>query len=323
MLAEMFPSDLLHVDCLRVAVTDPCDRRCASCLHEEATTSEEPTAWLDHDETARLIGLLVRLGVGKVRLTGGEPLLRRGLVDLVGRLAAVSGLSELTLSTNGSRLASCARDLKLAGLTDVSISPHSLNPDCFARLTGRDGIRQVRDGILAARRAGFVSMQTNIVLLPGRNPGHLESLADFVLHEGLALRLIEPMPPGVIAQDVPRIDLPTLVETLAAGHGLLPCGVAEGRATASVWINPTSGASLEVMSYRMPRVRERSSHLLLTTDGTLCQCSQSGACLKLGAMLRTGASDARLAGAIRSAFGRSAKAVPARETAPKIAGFLA
>lgn len=319
----MIPSDLRHIDCLRVAVTDPCNSRCASCSGIDAAECEEPACWLGHGETAHLIGLLARLGVTSVRLTGGEPLRRRALVDLVGRVAALPALTELSLSTNGSQLATHARNLRSAGLTDLNVSPHSLNPECHAQLTSRDGIRRIKTGILAAKRAGFASMKTNIVMLAGRPLGDLESLADFVLCEGLALRLIEPLPPGAVVQDASHVALYSLLEKLVARHGLLPCGGSNRRTPASDWINPTGGAGLEVMSYRVPRDREHPGHLLLTTDGTLCQCSGKKACLRLGAMLRAGASDAQLTAAIRSRFSQNANLNATRETAPKISVFLA
>lgn len=137
------------IDYLRVSVTDRCDLRCTYCLPQAFKDFEEPANWLSHEEMARLVGLFVSLGVAKVRLTGGEPLTRRALPELASRLSALPGVQDLSLSTNGTRLDRLAPALREAGIQRLNISLDSLDADCVSRITGRDCLADVLQGIAA------------------------------------------------------------------------------------------------------------------------------------------------------------------------------
>ncbi|KAG0920380.1 hypothetical protein G6F32_015631 [Rhizopus arrhizus] len=143
-----------RIDYLRVSVTDRCDLRCSYCLPKDFKGFETPANWLRHDEMARLVGLFVRLGVSKGRLTGGEPLLRRGVADLARDIAAMPGLTDLSVSTNGTQLVRHAEDLRAAGVTRRNISLDTMDAAAFSQITGRDCLDSVLAGLAAARQAG-------------------------------------------------------------------------------------------------------------------------------------------------------------------------
>ena len=146
-----------RIDYLRVSVTDRCDLRCTYCLPKDYKGAEIPANWLSHEEMARLVRLFVDNGVRKVRLTGGEPLTRGGVAGLAAAIAAMPGLSDLSLSTNGTRLARHARSLREAGVQRLNVSLDTLDAAGFQAITGRDCLADVLDGLRAARgrfRAG-------------------------------------------------------------------------------------------------------------------------------------------------------------------------
>ena len=142
-MSRLIDSFHRRIDYLRVSVTDRCDLRCTYCMPKGFKGFEEPEHWLRHDEMARLVGLFVSQGVSKVRLTGGEPLLRRGVTDLARQLTSMSGLHDLSVSSNGTQLAHLAGPLKEAGVHRLNISLDSLDPACFARITRRDCLTDV------------------------------------------------------------------------------------------------------------------------------------------------------------------------------------
>jgi cyclic pyranopterin phosphate synthase len=183
---------------LRLSVTDRCNYKCVYCRtgNEGALYSELPIA-----EYARMVRLFVSLGIEKVRLTGGEPLLRRGLVELIGEVAKMRRAFEdaqpldVAVTTNGHLLAGMAKDLKQAGLNRVTVSMDAVDPETFARITRVPGsFQRVRDGIRAAQDAGLGPVKVNAVLLRGFNDGEIEAFAEFSRREGVIVRFIEWMP---------------------------------------------------------------------------------------------------------------------------------
>ncbi|HLP09713.1 MAG TPA: GTP 3',8-cyclase MoaA [Opitutaceae bacterium] len=182
-----------HVDYLRISITDRCNERCLYCMPEGyrgwATTPDHLTA----AEIVRVVRVAAGLGFRKFRLTGGEPLVRRDVVDLVRALAAIPGVDCLALSTNGTRLAPVASALHAAGLRTANVSLDALDPALYRRITGGD-VAQVLAGIRAALAAGFERIKLNCVLMRGVNEGELWPLARFAAEHDLPLRVIELMP---------------------------------------------------------------------------------------------------------------------------------
>jgi len=209
-MTRLIDSFQRRIDYLRVSVTDRCDLRCTYCLPKGFKSFEEPAHWLRHDEMARLVGLFVGLGVSKVRLTGGEPLLRKGVTDLARQLTALPGLHDLSVSSNGTQLARHAAGLREAGVQRLNISLDSLDPTCFARITGRDCLEDVLEGLRAAKAAGFDPVKLNMVVQAEVNEGEVSRMVAFAMAQGFVLRLIEPMPVGDTGRATQGVDLSRL-----------------------------------------------------------------------------------------------------------------
>ncbi len=193
-----------RIDYLRISVTDRCDFRCVYCM-PEAMTFLPRAEVLSLEEIDRLASAFVARGTRKLRLTGGEPLVRRGVVDLVRSLARHlgHGLDELTMTTNGSQLARFASDLAAAGMRRVNVSLDTLDPDRFARITRWGRLPQVLEGIAAAQAAGL-HVKINMVALKGVNDDEIEAMLRWTAAEGHDLVLIETMPLGMVDED--RVD---------------------------------------------------------------------------------------------------------------------
>jgi len=188
-----------QVTYLRLSVTDRCDFRCVYCMAEDMTFLPRAQV-LSLEEIERIARIFVGLGVNKIRLTGGEPLVRRGIDDLAGRLSRLPGLRELCMTTNAGRLEQFADALAEAGVSRLNISLDSLDPARFRRLTRTGDLERVLAGVRRARQAGFERIKLNTVVLRGRNDDEVESLAAFALEQGLDISFIEEMPLGVITE---------------------------------------------------------------------------------------------------------------------------
>ena len=187
------------VDYVRISVTDRCDFRCVYCMAEEMTFLPRQQI-LSLEEIEQVAERFVALGTKKIRLTGGEPLVRSGIVGLCQRIAALSGLRELCMTTNGSQLDKLAQPLFDAGLNRLNISLDSLDPARFKELTRTGDLAKVIAGIDAANAAGFVHTKLNCVVMQGRNDHEINDLVAFAIERKLDITFIEEMPLGVISE---------------------------------------------------------------------------------------------------------------------------
>lgn len=183
-------------DYLRISVTDKCNLRCVYCMPEEGMEFEPDERLLSFTEIAEVVRVLAGLGVRKLRLTGGEPLLRKDLDKLVAMLSAIPGIEDIALTTNGIFFASKAEKLKAAGLTRVNISLDSLRADRFSLITRGGDIKKVLDAIDAALRVGLDPVKLNVVLMKGINDDEIEDFLKLTLDRRLNIRFIEYMPIG-------------------------------------------------------------------------------------------------------------------------------
>jgi cyclic pyranopterin phosphate synthase len=180
---------------LRVSVTDRCNFRCFYCLpHGSPEETAPKTALLTYEEIEQAVEVFVSLGVEKVRLTGGEPMLRRDIETLVAKLARIHGLRDLALTTNGYNLSDRAAGLKAAGLNRVTVSLDSLKRAAFTEMTGVDMLARVLEGIRAAERVGLTPVKVNAVIVRGHNDEEVADMADFARAQGVHMRFIEYMP---------------------------------------------------------------------------------------------------------------------------------
>ncbi|WP_290798029.1 GTP 3',8-cyclase MoaA [Halomonas sp.] len=180
---------------LRLSVTDRCDFRCVYCMAEEMTFLPRAQV-LTLEEMATLCRAFIELGVEKIRLTGGEPLVKRGIETLVSEVGAMEGLSDFAMTTNGAGLVKHARALRDGGLKRLNISLDTLDPERFRALTRTGDLARVIDGIRAAREAGFTRIKLNAVILKGRNDDEILDLVDFARDEQVDISFIEEMPLG-------------------------------------------------------------------------------------------------------------------------------
>ena len=181
------------IDYLRISVTDRCNERCLYCMPEGYKGWERREEHLSAEEIVRIVRVAVQLGFRKFRLTGGEPLIRHDLVDIVRRLKGIPGVEVIGLSTNGTRLATLAKPLRAAGLHTVNVSLDALTPELYHRITGGEGA-EVLAGIRTARAAGFERVKLNCVLMRGKNEAEIWPLVQFAAEHQLPLRFIELMP---------------------------------------------------------------------------------------------------------------------------------
>ncbi len=295
---------------LRLSVTDRCNYRCSYCMPAQGVDVVPRAELLNFEEMTKLVRVFVQLGVRRVRLTGGEPLVRRGVVDLVQQLAAIPGLDDLAMTTNGHLLAELAEPLRKAGLQRLNISIDTLDPQKFAEVSRGGALPPVLDGIAAAQRAGFASIKLNAVTLRGLNDDALLPLCDFAAREKLVLRLIEYMPIGVDAHWGPETWMPVAQARarVSAAYALEPddSGEIPGGGPARYWRGRhlQTGQELRVgfIAAVSEKFCETCNRVRLSATGTLRECLSTRGVLSLRDLLRAGATEVELTAAIRDAL---------------------
>lgn len=275
------------IDYVRLSVTDRCDFRCVYCMAEDMTFVPRAQV-LTLEEMGRLARVLVALGVRRIRLTGGEPLVRRDVAQLVRDIGAISGLDELNLTTNGSRLDRYADELRAAGLSRINISLDSLNPDLFRQLTRTGDLKQVLAGIEAARRAGFERIKLNSVILRGRNHDEVPALVDFALEKGLDISFIEEMPLGQITEHDRGLEFVSSAELrddLSTRLNLLPLTEKTG-GPSRYWQVPGSDSRIGFISPHSQNFCELCNRVRVTAEGRMLLCLGHEHSVDLRAVLR-------------------------------------
>ena len=282
---------------LRISVTDRCNIRCVYCMPEEVRFQPR-AALLSFEEIERVTRVAVPLGIDKVRLTGGEPLVRRDLPTLVKKLVAIPGLEDIGLTTNGILLAPVAQTLRDAGLKRINISIDTLDPARFERLTRRPGVEQVIEGILAAKKAGFDPVKINAVAIRGETEEDVVPLAHFAREHGLELRFIEYMPldAGHLWEREKVLFAADILELLARGVGpLAPVADPDPRAPALDYAYADGGGVVGVIASVSRPFCMSCNRLRLTSDGKLRNCLFSLEESDVRALLRGGGSDLSIA----------------------------
>jgi GTP 3',8-cyclase len=310
------------IDYLRLSVTDRCDLRCTYCIPKGFKGFEEPKHWLTFDEIERLLAVFARLGTSRIRLTGGEPLLRRNLPELAGRIARLPGIRDLSLSTNATRLDRHADALKAAGVSRINVSLDSLDRGCMEKITGRDSLAQILDGIMAGKAAGFEPIKINMVAMRGVNDGEIDSMVEFCIEHGFILRLIETMPMGATGQDTGFLDLGPIRSRLAQKFGLLPQAAELGGGPARYLATPDGRASVGFITPMSQHFCATCNRVRLSVDGTLYLCLGQEEKFEFRPLLRDGASDAELEAAIRTAIELKPQKHEFREQPTKIIRFM-
>lgn len=294
---------------VRISVTDRCDLRCVYCMSEDMQFIPSQRL-LTLDEIERLCGAFVRLGVKKIRLTGGEPLVRRDVMSLVenlGRLVQRGTLEELTLTTNGTQLARFAEPLFRSGVRRVNVSLDSLDAQRFRTITRNGKLEQVLEGIAAAKAAGL-QVKINTVALKGTNEDELESLVSWCGNQGFDLTLIETMPMGWVEAD--RTDqylsLKLVRERLEHQFDLVDLPDRTGGPARYVRVEQT-GRRLGFITPMSHNFCESCNRVRVTCEGTMFMCLGQEDAIDLRGPLRAGESDGALEAAIQSGVARKPK----------------
>ncbi len=288
---------------LRISVTDRCNLRCIYCMPEEGIPLKPHHELLTFEEITRIVKAAASLGITKIRLTGGEPLTRKGIVDLVKMIASVPGIEDLAMTTNGILLPAFAYKLKEAGLKRVNVSLDTLKPERFRRITRIGNLEDVLKGIEEARKAGLTPIKINMVVLDGFNRDEVIDFARLTISEEWHVRFIEVMPVGAEAEgNLGRyVSMKEVREEIERAFGpLLPANLKgagparyfrlEGAKGTIGFITPVS----EHFCYQCNRLR-------LTPDGRIRPCLLSDFEIDLKSALRSGATDEEIAEIIKEA----------------------
>lgn len=312
------------IDYLRLSVTDRCDLRCFYCMPEGFNDFEVPEHWLTADEIERLLGVMAGMGLRRVRITGGEPLVRRGIEDIVRRIDALPGIRDIALSTNATRLGKMAAPLKAAGVDRINVSLDTLDAERFKQIT-QGKLSKVIDGLMAAKDAGLSPIKLNMVVMKGVNEDDVESVLEFCIEHGFVLRMIETMPMGDTGRDAldHYISLQTIKQRLSERYPLIPV------------INPVDGAGparyLQIAGTdtQVGFITPMSEHFCgtcnrvrLSVDGTMYMCLGQEHNFSFRPLLRSGIPDDELKEAIIAAIGLKPERHEFQDKPEKVIRFM-
>ncbi len=282
------------IEYVRLSVTDRCDMRCFYCMPQGFNDFKEPGDWLTFAEIERVINAFSELGVSRVRLTGGEPLVRRGIVELSQTLAALPGIQDLSLSSNATRMDKYAADLRQAGVKRINVSLDSLHPDVFKEIT-QGKLDKVINGLMTAKAAGFGPIKINMVMMKDLNDREAEDMVEFCIEHDFTLRFIETMPMGDTGRHASRhyISLQTIEQRLSQRYDLIPGMMPGGGPARYVQV---AGTELRIgfITPISQHFCETCNRVRLSVDGTLYMCLGQEERYPLRPLLREGISDDEL-----------------------------
>lgn len=282
------------VNYVRLSVTDRCDFRCVYCMSEEMTFLPRQQI-LTLEEIAFVAEAFTQLGVAKIRITGGEPLVRNNVMSLFNRLGKINGLNELVMTTNGSRLEKFAQPLKEAGVKRINISLDSLREDRFKAISRTGNLRDVLKGIETASEAGFESIKINSVIMQGKNDDEILDLVNFVREKNLDIAFIEEMPLGnisdhqrkqsYISSDIIREKI-NQVFPLQSPSAILPSLAAISAGPAKYFTMADSGSRIGFISPHSHNFCATCNRVRVTAEGRLLLCLGNEHSVDLRAVLR-------------------------------------
>ncbi len=282
-----------RINYLRISVTDRCNLRCRYCMPEQGLPLTPHKEVLTYEEILRIVRVFAKEGISKIRLTGGEPLVRKGIVDFVSRLSEIEEIKDLSLTTNGLLLKDFALDLKRAGLKRINISLDTLNREKFSMITRRNAYDHVWLGIEEAMKASLSPIKINMVAIKGLNDDEIESFALLTLHHPLIVRYIEYMPSGIGEEwkEGNILPVPEIKERLEEMGNLIPI-------PSDLWDGPARRFRLEGAIGEIGLIGPVSDHfcgncnrLRLTPDGKIRTCLFSDEEIDVKRFLRNGGSD--------------------------------
>ncbi len=275
------------IEYLRLSVTDRCDFRCVYCMAEDMTFLPRQQV-LSLEEIQRVAALFVANGVKKIRLTGGEPLVRQGIVGLCEKIAALPGLRELVMTSNGSQLGKLARPLAEAGVKRMNISLDSLDVDKFRAITRTGDLAQVLAGIEAASNAGFARVKLNAVVMQGRNADEVVDLVDFAVNRGLDISFIEEMPLGEVGRSRGESFCSSdwVRERIAERYSLVDSAEQSGGPARYVRLKDFPDSRIGFISPHSHNFCSTCNRVRLTAEGRLLLCLGHENSIDMRALLR-------------------------------------
>ncbi len=295
------------IEYIRVSVTDKCNYRCGYCMPEQGVHPEgRHTEYLSYDELARIIQAFVNLGVAKVRLTGGEPLVRKNLAVLVQQIKAFEGLEDISLSTNAHYLEREAVALKQAGISRVNISIDSLRPKRFKNITRGGDLEKVLAGVDKALAVGLQPVKFNMVVMKGTNDDEIEAMVDYGLAKGVEVRFIETMPIGpagvsLMDQHYPATKILQRVKQ-HVGRDLIPSTGKTHDGPSKNFRIASTNTRIGVISAVSQHFCESCNRVRLTAKGVLALCLGQEDSVDLRTPLRDGIDDDALEALIKQAI---------------------
>ncbi len=295
-----------HIHYLRLSVTDRCDLRCTYCLPEQYSDFEEPSNWLSFDEIEELIRAFASVGVAKIRITGGEPLTRKNIDQLIPRLARINGIDDLSMSTNATRLDKLAAPLADAGISRINVSLDTLKPQRFKDIT-KGKLDKVITGLMAAKAAKLHPIKINMVVMKGVNDDEAEDMVDFCMEHNFTLRFIETMPVGDTGRSAfdQYINLDEIKRRLSSKYELLPAHLGrgmQGAGPAKYWQIAGSDTTIGFITPISQHFCETCNRVRLSADGVLHMCLGQEHSFDFKPLLQANASQAELQDAIRHAI---------------------
>jgi cyclic pyranopterin phosphate synthase len=291
-----------RIEYVRLSLTDKCNLRCFYCMPKGFKSFEQPDSWLSDDEIERVMHAFTELGVARVRLTGGEPLLRKNVAGLAQRLTALPGLEDLSLSTNAVLLDKLAGPLKQAGVRRINVSLDSLDPERFREVTGSE-LQPVLRGLMAAKHAGFAPIKINMVAMKGINDDEFHDMVEFCIEHGFTLRFIETMPMGETGMHASQhyMDLQQVRQQLTEHYQLIP-GVMPGGGPARYMQVKGTPLRIGFITPISQHFCETCNRVRLSVDGTLYMCLGQENKIALRPLLRSGISHEALKDTLREAI---------------------
>lgn len=297
-------------DYLRISLTDRCNLRCRYCMPEEGMVFAPAPSLLNDDEIIRLATIFTRLGVRKIRLTGGEPLLRKNIDRIIQTLRRLPGLGVLAMTTNGLQLAECAHTLRESGLTTLTISLDTLQPGRFIKIARRNRFADVMAGIRAALESGFAPLKINIVVMRGVNDDEIVDFVEWGKDKPVDLRFIEYMPfPGNQWQEAGLVPYRDMRKAIEEKFSLIPLVTESSAVGRSFRLEHHTGLVSFVTSMSESFCAS-CSRLRLTADGEIKSCLFHPAERSLRDIMRDGGNDDAIIDAIAAALNEKPMAHP-------------
>ena len=311
-----------RIEYLRLSVTDRCDLRCSYCMPADHRDFSEPDHWLTFDETEQIVRVFANMGLHHLRITGGEPLVRRNVTDLIRRLHDIPGIDDLSLSTNATRLGKMAVELKSAGVSRVNVSLDTLNADRFRDIT-KGKLEKVLAGLQAAKEAKLSPVKINMVVMDGVNVDEVDDMVEFCGNNDFTLRMIETMPQGDTGRSSSSayVNLQKIEKDLVKKHDMVPA-LTRGGGPARYLKMRNSKTTVGFITPMSRHFCETCNRVRLSVEGTLYLCLGQNDKVELRPLLRAGISDEDLQQVLIKAIANKPERHEFNEQPGKIVRFM-